>query len=170
MGQFQPPSGWPIVRPGLLMAHIGPVMVVYQDPRLDDANNDIHTLELARAIDARADQNTQIGVLYDLPTYGSVEAKRQKQLVSMLESRREILKRTTVGFALSTTSMAARGVLRAMFWVAPPPYPYTIVTSPGEGFRYLAGRLPGLDADALDRGYTALLETHRITREGSTGA
>ncbi len=162
MNQFVRPSGWPIVRPGLVMDHIGPVMVVYQDAKIDDAGNDLHMAELLRAIDGR--DQTRVGVLYDLPSIATLTPERRKQLTAALDSRREILSKTTAAYAMATTSMAARGVLRAMFWVSPPPYPYSIVSTPLEGFRYIAGKLPGVDPDALARDYAALLETHGVNR------
>lgn len=148
------------------MDHLGPVMVVYQDGRLDDAGNQVHMAELARAIDSRRDQQVRVGVLYDVPTITALSAERRKQLVALLESRREVLARTTAAYAMVTTSMAARAGLRAIFWVSPPPYPYSIVANPSDGFRYIAGRLPGTDADALARQYAALLEAHGVDRAG----
>lgn len=147
-----------------MMLHIGPVMVVYQDARLDEAGNEIHLKELARAIDERRDQEAQVGVLYDVPSVRILSPERQKQLVAMLEERRDVLSKTTAAYAFATTSMAARGVLRALFWLTPPPYPYSITATPQDGFRYIAKRLPGVDADAVTREYAAFLKSNGVER------
>jgi hypothetical protein len=152
------------------MDHLGPIMVVYQDARLDDAGSEVHFTELARAIDERREQNVQVGVLYDVPTISTLTPARRKQLIAMLEARRDVLAKTTAAYVMATTSMAARGVLRAMFWLSPPPYPYSITATTLEGFRYIAGRLPGVDADALEREYTALLAANGIDRASTPSA
>jgi hypothetical protein len=150
------------------MDHLGPVMVVYQDDKLDDAASDVHLAELARAIDERQDKAQRVGVLYDVPRVSSITPDRRKAVIALLESRKESLTKTTAAYAMATTSMAARGVLRALFWLSPPPYPYSIVATPSEGFQYIAGRLPGVDAAELARQYAALLRTHGIERHGTS--
>jgi hypothetical protein len=165
MIEVKRPEGWPIVRPGLVMDHLGPVMVVYQDARLDDPGNDVHLTELARAIDERRNGTVRVGVLYDVPSIRIITPERRKQLTAMLDSRRDVLQKTTAAYVMATTSMAARGVLRGIFWLTPPPYPYSIAATPLEGFRYIATRVAGVDADALARDYAALLAAHGIRRE-----
>jgi hypothetical protein len=154
-----PPPGWPIVEPHLLMTFIGNVMIVYQGEHLSEETFERHTKELERAIDLRK-PGARVGVLYHLPTGRGANAKQRKRSADLLESRRAILAKSTAGFALVTPSPIVRGLLRAIFWMASPPYPYEIVSTLHEGFAYLASKVEGLDPIASERAYVRLLKEH----------
>lgn len=159
MIEFRRPKGWPVVEPGLFMDHIGPVLVVYTDARCSDESFDRQVKELGRAIDER---QWRVGVLYDVPHVRSLEAKRRKQIADMLHARREQLGKTTAAYALVTSSSIVRGMIRAVFWVAPPPYPYQVAATAREGMDYIASHMPGLRGDILAQEYATLLKTYSV--------
>ena len=157
-----PPPGWPVLEPHLLMTFIGNVMVVYQGEHLSEATFERHMIELARAIDERK-AGARVGVLYHLPTGRRATAKQRNRSAELLEARRPILARTTAAFALVTPSPVVRGLLRAIFWMASPPYPYEIVSTLHEGFAYMAAKVEGVDPIADERTYVRLMKENAQT-------
>ncbi len=85
----------------------------------------------------------------------------------LLDARKAKLSRITAGYVLVTSSQLVRGLLTAVFWFAPPPYPWHIATSARDGFAWLAGKLPGevevggslLVYEELKRGDTGIQAT-----------
>lgn len=152
------PSGWPVKDDGLLMAYVGPVMGVYLGA-LTDASWARHLVELRRAIDGRR-PGTKVGVLYHLPGTNTADARRRKEAADFLESRREELRASTAAYALATPSPIVRGVLRAIYWLSSPPYPYAIVATPREGFAYVATKLEGVVVDRSEREWDRILRAH----------
>jgi hypothetical protein len=156
--------GWPIVEPGLLMAGVGRVMFVYTDNRITEAGFARHLLELARAIDQR-DPDARVGVVYDTADGVEADARRRQRLGDLLRPRHEKLARTTAGFALVTHSPVLRGALRAIFWLAPPPYDWTIASNVREGLLFIQRRLPDLDVEDALRDYERLKMQHLRPKE-----
>ena len=157
---WKPPPDWPIVEPGLLMAGIDDVMFMYSDATLSAKGAERQDVELGRVIDLRP-ENSFVGVLYDAPSSSmSIDAKRRKRSAEVLDSRRAKLEKTTAGFALASPSAMTRGILRAVFWMAPPPYPYVIVDTVRDGLVYLRTKLPALDVDRVLAEYEALKRKH----------
>jgi hypothetical protein len=152
------PMGWPVYEPGLMMAVVDRVLLIRLDRGLTQASFDRYRTEWLRSIDSRS-HNARIGALYTIPTWAGVTASMRKQWAEMLKSREDVLRRTTAGMALVTPSPLVRGALSAIFWLAPPPYPTSLVDSPTKGIAFLASKLPGLDVEAVERQYHAL--THR---------
>ena len=142
------------------MAGIDDVMFLYSDATLSDRGFERQLEELQKAIDLRGD-DTLVGVVYDAPTSSlSIDAKRRKRSADVLDRRRAKLAKTTAGFALASPSAMMRGVLRAVFWLAPPPYPWAVVDTVHEALVYLKTVMPTLDvADVLSR-YEALKRKH----------
>ena len=157
---WKPPPDWPIIEPGLLMAGIGDVMFINTDATLSDAGFERQLVELGRAIDLR-DESSLVGVIYDAPTSSlSIDAKRRKRSAEVLDRRREKLGKTTAAFALASPSTMTRGVLRAVFWLAPPPYPWAIVDTAREGLAYLKTKMPSLDVERVLSEYEGLKRKH----------
>lgn len=81
-----------------------------------------------------------------------MRAEQRRQVAELLEARKERLREITAGYVMVTPSAIVRGLLTAVFWVAPPPYENRVVATPDEGFRWLATRCAWLDpAAALSR-------------------
>ena len=148
-------SGWPVVERGLLMAYIGRILVVHMSIEMTPQSKRRHLDELARAIDTRI---SPIGVLYDVPSQQIVDAMDRKEAAALLKAREEKLRRLTTAFAMATPSMIARGVLNAVFWLAPPPYMYSVVSTVTEGLNYLATHTEGVSARLVEEEYRWLLE------------
>jgi hypothetical protein len=104
---------------GWFMARLPGVVVTYMDARVDDASYGRFLSALADDIDATPKQQRR-GVLYETPDPGVVGADRRKKLGLLLDARSESLAHITAGFVLVTPSAIARGVLTAVFWLAPP--------------------------------------------------
>lgn len=138
------------------MAGIGDVMFVYMGTQ-SEAVFERHLRELAAAIDSRSD-TTKVGVIYDIPTPLETDAKRRQRSARLLDERRDKLSKTTSGFALVTPSTLVRGTLRAVFWLAPPPYEWSVVGTVPEGLRFLATKM-SLNVADLEANYVRLRGT-----------
>lgn len=147
-----------IVERGWFSVVINRVQATYMDARVDDASYARYLDALARDI-ARAPDNERRGILYETPDPGTSTAERRKRLGQILTTHRDKLARVTAGYVLATPSALARGLLTAVFWVAPPPYPNDVVATTAEGFEWLALRLPGLNAKACEQTYQKIRES-----------
>ncbi len=146
------PKGWPIARPGLLMIYVGSVCFIRIGAELDEAGEAVHRTELARAIDARPN-TVRVGVVYDVPLALGITALGRSDIAAMLNQRRDKLRQTTAAFALATPSAFVRGMLQAVFWIAPPPYPSTMVESVEDALHFVARHLSGIDVPAMLAAY-----------------
>jgi hypothetical protein len=144
--------GWPVLDDGLLMAYIEDVMFIRIASDVTDRVFDRHLKELARSIDLRP-VRLRVGVVYDAMGRVDVSAERRQSIANLLLSRRDKLAATTAAFALATDAAVMRGVLRAVFWLAPPPYPWAIRGSVREALEYVRTEMPKLDVDRVLRGY-----------------
>ncbi len=152
---WSPPSGWPILDEGLLMAGIQGMLFVRADAHVSDAVYARYLAELARGIDERL-PGDRVGVLYDSLSGVEMDTERRQQLAAVLAARRAKMAATTAGFALVTGSAVMRAVLRTVFWHAPPPYPWAVSSTLREGLAYLRTQIPGIDVDGLLREYEIL--------------
>jgi hypothetical protein len=140
------------------MAAFDEVMFVYSDDTMTEASFARHLRELAEAIDSR-DESTRIGVIYDAPKPFDTDAKRRQRSAQVLDARRAKLARTTAAFALATPSPIVRGTLRAVFWVAPPPYPWEITDNVRSGLQFVAKHMT-LDVEGCLARYQRLKQRH----------
>lgn len=115
-----------------------------------------HEEELARSIDARG-AHDRVVVLYDVPSSLGISALARSSIARLLNERREILRATTSAYALATPSAFVRGMLQAVFWVAPPPYPHAMFSERRSALAILASHLPALNADAAAEDIERLL-------------
>lgn len=160
----------PLVRPGLLMARLSNVNVMRLDASISPEDYQMHVEQIEQELRTR--QETQrYGTLYDIPEPVPITAQQRKQLANMLNGYVQKIAKTTMAFALSTTSSIVRGNLQAVFWQAPPPYPYSIVESSSAGFAFLAQHMTGLDAADLEHRYQQLRKRMQSTvRPSKPGA
>jgi hypothetical protein len=145
----------PIVDSGWWLSYLGDVQVTYLDMHMDDASFTRFVRTLAEDIDSAPDQ-TRRAVFHDVGHGGSHTAARRKAVADVLHSRRDKLGRITVAYALATPSPLVRGAATAIFWLAPPPYPWRVSATPKQAFQWLASKVPTLDPDALSNRYQAL--------------
>jgi hypothetical protein len=147
--------GWPVLDDGLLMALIEDVTFVRIESDVTDRVFDRHLKELGRSIDLRP-VRLRVGLIYDAMGSADVSAERRQRTANLLASRRDKLAVTTAAFALATESAVMRGVLRAIFWLAPPSYPWAIHGSVREALEYVRTEMPKLDVDRALRDYDRL--------------
>lgn len=145
----------PIIDEGWFMGVVEDVSVAYMDAQVTTASYARYVSTMSADIDATPANNRR-GVLYEAPNIGALSAAQRKALAQVLEQRREKLSRITAGYALVTPSAAVRGMLTAIFWLAPPPYEHKVSATPRDAFSWLAERVPGLDPARAERGYEAL--------------
>ena len=137
---------------GWFMARFPGIVATYMDARVDDASYARFLFALAEDIDGSSLQQRR-GVLYEVPEPGVVGADRRKALGLLLDARRERLGRITAGYVLVTPSAIARGVLTAVFWLAPPPYETHVNATLRDAFVWLAQRVPQLNAAESEHTY-----------------
>lgn len=152
------PEGWPVAEAGLLMGYVGSVMVIRIGAVLTSDGFARYLEEWARAVDARPAE-AAVFALYDIPEWPGMSAVQRKQWGETLKSREETLRRTTSGMILAAPSPVTRGAARAIFWLAPPPYPHAVVDTPGAAFAYIAER-GGSAADTATAEYDALVKRY----------
>jgi hypothetical protein len=140
------------------MGYVGSVMVIRIGAVLSSKGFTRYLEEWARSVDARPAE-AKVFAMYDIPEWPGMTAIQRKQWGAMLKSREETLRRTTSGMILAAPSSLTRGAARAIFWIAPPPYPHAVVDTPGAAFAYIAER-GGSPADVATREYDAFSRRH----------
>jgi hypothetical protein len=150
---------WPIARPGLLMAKVGVVTFIHISSALDEEGEHVHAEELARMIDTRP-ADVRVAVVYDVPQSMGISALGRSGIAKLLNEREEKLARTTAAYALATPSAFVRGMLQAVFWIAPPPYPHRMVASMEEALDFIALHLPQVSPARALAEYEATLARH----------
>lgn len=150
------------VETGWFLAYLGRVQVVYMDGRVDDASYDRYLRALAADIDDRAARDEPAAILYHVPQPAALTAKRRNLLAEILREREDAVRRNTIAYALATTSALVRGGLKILFWLAPPPYPNTVVPTPRAGFEFLSSFSPDLNVTQLAADYELLLRGHAV--------
>jgi hypothetical protein len=140
------------------MGYIGPIMVVRLGGLLAASGLARYFAEWKRGVDARPG-DAAVFAMYDLPEWPGMTAVQRKEWAGMLKSREDALRKTTRGMLLASPSVLTRGAARAIFWLAPPPYPYTVVATPGAAFDSIA-ELGGPPAGAALLAYDAFVKKH----------
>ena len=138
-------EGFPIVDDGLVMTHYPGLLVVRLEQELTASAFERYCDAWLRAVDARPSV-ARVAAIYEMPTWPGLTASQRQRWGSMLKSRQAVLQRTTVGMALASPSMLVRAALTGVFWLAPPPYPHTVLDGPCAAFDWAGARL-GADFD-----------------------
>lgn len=109
---------------------------------------------LARDVDAyRGEPRAVFG---EAPALGALKANQRKSLADMLREREHKIAVSVGGYVLATPSPIVRGLLTAVFWVAPPPFQHRFVATAEEGFEWLAQTCSWCDAAQSLREYEEL--------------
>ncbi len=141
--------------PGLFMGRIGRIKITCMTSLVSGQDFATYLELLARDIDQRSARQ-QLAVLNHAPDY-NLTPERRHALGLVLKARADKLRAITAAYAMVTPSFIVRGGLKAIWWVAPPPYPCRVTGTPREAFDYLATFLPGESADLLSDRYSVLL-------------
>lgn len=153
------PTGWPVVERGLLIAYVGPVVIVRIEEWVPPSSVDRYMAEFVRGIDIR-EPHTRAAALYDVPTWTGATSMRRRQWAKLLAEREDVLRRTTKAWALCTESPLVRGMLKAIHWIQPPPYPHTVVSTHRQAFDFLHRYMPEVEPASSTERYEALLRKH----------
>lgn len=140
------------------MGYVGAILVVRIGGSLSSGGLARYFDEWKRAIDARPAE-AAVFAMYDMPEWPGMTAVQRKEWAAMLKSREATLRQTTRGMILASPSVLTRGAARAIFWLAPPPYPYSVVATPGAAFGSIAAR-GGPPAGAALAAYDAFVKAH----------
>jgi hypothetical protein len=127
---------------GWLLAVIGNVRITCFTKILDDPSFAKYAETLSHHLDGLPEDRPS-GVMHEVVGKGDMDAKRRKTLGEILSTRKQKLARINAGFVMVTSSPVTRGILTAVFWFAPPPYPWQLASTAREGFAWLAMRTPG---------------------------
>ena len=149
-------EGFPIVDDGLVMTHYPGLLVVRLEQELTATAFERYCDAWLRSVDARPSV-ARVAAIYEMPTWPGLTASQRQRWGTMLKSRQAVLQRTTVGMALASPSMVVRAALTGVFWLAPPPYPHTIVDGPCAAFEWVGARLGAIDVAACLQAYERLV-------------
>lgn len=155
------PKGWPVVEPELFMAYVDRIMVIRIGAAFGQPAFARYIAEWERSVDERP-PGAAVFAMYDMPVWPGLDPVQRKAWAGMLRKHEETLRRTTRGMALATPSKVTRGAAHAVFWLAPPPYPYWIVDTPHAAFESIAAH-GGPPADPAYDAYEALVRQHWVS-------
>jgi len=133
---------------GWMLDYLGDVQLVFMDGRVTDASFEAYLATVCNEIDER-EEGRRVGIVYHVPQPSALSSQRRRRLGEELKAREEKLRRTTLAYAMATPSAVVRSGLRMLFWLAPPPYPNTVVATPLQAFEFLARYMPALVPDEL---------------------
>lgn len=102
------------------------------------------------------DDTERVAVLHEVRDPVLMNGRWRGKISRGLKERKAKLALTRCAYAMVTQSLVARVALKAMHWFAPPPYPYTIVSSVEEACAFIAKHLPGVDGAELARQHASL--------------
>lgn len=159
---------WPIVETGVLMIRTKRIVFMCGDERMTEEAHDAYIAALYDNLDKAKAADERYGILIECPTDWS-NAKRREQVGEFLKVREEDVRRHCAGFVLVTPSIVTRGALRAVFWLAPPPYPWKVASELDEGADFLQSKLPDVDVAAAFDEYRREREVflQELTRRAS---
>lgn len=128
---------------------------VYMDDQVTDASFADYLRELGADIDRN---QVRRGVLYHVAIPSAFSAERRHQLARVLDLRKDKLARLTAAYSMVTGSQLVKGVLTAIWWLAPPPYPRKVTTSLVTGVEFIAKYMPEVNAVEMARRFQALVK------------
>ena len=131
---------------------IGNVDVAYVHGKMTESSFAHFLAEACRSIDECGDDE-RVALFLEVLEPAIMDSRWRKRMASAFKERAEKLRRTRPAYSMVTPSLVVRSALKVVQWAAPPPYPYTVVSSIEEGFEFIARYVPGLDARALQAEY-----------------
>ena len=162
----------PIVDDGLFMLVSEHLLIVRIDQSLTAQAFERYTAEWLTSVDRRL-PTARVGAFYDIPAFSGCTAGQRREWAAMLKSREEVLRRTTVAMVLATPSPLVRGALHAIYWLAPPPFPYSLCSDVEMAWKEMAKRVSSLDPTLAVEAYRTLLRRYvppRTVGKGSPSA
>jgi hypothetical protein len=154
-GPYRGPAGWPFMAPGVLLAQIGPVRIIYQDARATDADVDRLLDELERWI-VEAPEDGKYFWLTHLPVHRQLDIERGRRWTELMTKHAAKINAVVAAEAIVASSSVTRGQVQAMTWISPTTYPFAIFATLEEAFVYLKDHI-GMDPQTFEMRYEQLL-------------
>src|SRR5688572_22807501 len=95
-------------------------------------------LRLSLQLSARQQRHV---VLHEAVAETSLSAKQRRTMGDHIKQHKEALKAHVAGAAIVSSSMAIRGLITAINWVSPPPFPQKVFKSRNEAETWLRSLL-----------------------------
>lgn len=152
--RWSSPAHWPIVERGLLLADVKGVFCFGTSSELTSEQFQRLKIELDAALGARG--NVAIPVLVHVPRPTKLTASERLEIARIFERHSAKLMQTTSACAFVLPSPYTRGVLRAIFWMAPPPYPWKVCDTVHDALTYLAQYSREMDIARVEGAYRTL--------------
>ncbi len=145
-----------LVARGVFLDRIESIEVCFMDGRLDADSFDLYLNSLGAYIDAR-ERDHRVGVFYEVSSSPTlIDMERSKRIAKVMADRRDHLRDTVYAFVLVTQSKFIRGSLKAVFWLAPPPFPNAVEETVEDAFEFLSRYIPAMDPQRSLREYREL--------------
>jgi hypothetical protein len=154
-GPYRGPAGWPVVMPGVLLAQIGPVRIMYVDGRISDAAGARLLDELERWI-VEAPEGARCFWMTHLPVTVQVDANHGRRWRELKSKYAAKINSVVVAEVTIAATAATRGLVQALTWISPNTYAHSIVGTLEEALDYLKDHL-GMDPQTFERLYEQLL-------------
>ena len=152
--------GWYLIRAKHLQ-------IVYLDENVEETSWQ-RFMDLNRQ-DLKAMIRDRSSIIYDIPRPGAINAVRRGELGDMMSRPHRRIESSTNCFALVTSSAEVKGSTRAIFWIAPPPFPHRTFSRFEDAFEFVQqsdARLDGarITAEYLQMRRALILESRQQHR------
>lgn len=144
--------------PGLFFDAVHGIRTVHINANLSDPDFERLVQLMGDDIDQRTGEQAMC-VLYEVPDMGLTH-ERRLVVGRVLRERAQKLAELTKAYALVTPSYVVRGVLQAIWWLAPPGYPWAVRPDLESAFAFLAQHDSAIDAVAALAAYRQTLVQH----------
>jgi serine/threonine protein kinase len=154
-GPYRGPANWPVMTPGLIMAHLGPVRVVYLDGRASAAALDRMLVELERWMSDVPETEKAVWLTH-FPVAVSLGVHHGYALTELLRKHMGKLDKLLSAEVFIAPSAVTRGTLQALEWAVPRDHPRGVFPTLPEALAFLQGNLD-TDARTFETQYDDLL-------------
>jgi|SRR5271166_1885741 len=110
----------------------GPIVWAVPPPELSDEAIDA----ILSALEEHLARATPYVLLFDLTHAGMPNALQRQKLAAHIRDNTPRIKHCVRGVGVILRSTLVRGVVTAVFWIAPPPVPHHLFTSRAEAIRW----------------------------------
>lgn len=142
---------------GWFLADVGLIHVGYMDGRAGRNEQLAYLDRLCHVIDHAHKTGLHRGVLYYCPSPMGMDPLTRKQFGQILQQKEHALRSITRCYSLVTPSPLVRGLLTAVFWIAPPPYVYKIQPTVRSALEWISEQDPRVDVASHAVAYEGLV-------------
>ena len=118
-----------------------PLAVITFEGEPSDADFDGYLATLARYIGRADRERIRYGCVLDATTVTGLSASQRKRMGDWMRTHAVETERACAGIAFVISSGVVRGLLTAIFWLAPMPTAHTVVATRAEAERWVLGRV-----------------------------